>query len=77
MRTSALDEAIAEAERFLQRARDLRIKATSSLDPVMKLAGNGKVDAGLYQWPIQQGAVRRASMDLTRSLARLRRRADY
>ena len=74
MKTLALDESIAEAERFLKRARALRDLARASKDPVMKLADQGHVDAWLYQWPAQQGAVKRASMDLTRSLARLRAR---
>ena len=75
MRTTALDEAIAEAERFLKRARELRLKATGTADPVMKLAGV-RVSDYLYGWPAEQGAVRRASMDLTRSLARLRARPE-
>ena len=73
MRTSALENAMAEARRFLARAEELRDLARASKDPVMELADQGHVDAGLYDWPAQQGAVRRASMDLTRALARLRR----
>lgn len=73
MRSTALDEAIAEAVRFLERAHVLRAALKDDRDPVMKLADQGKVDVGLYSWPAEQGAVRRASMDLTRSLARLRR----
>lgn len=76
MRTTALDAAIAEAERFLARANKLRALAKDSRDPVLKLAGQGHVDAGLYNWPKEQGAMRRASMDLTRAMADLRRRGD-
>lgn len=70
MNTGALAVAIQEAERFLDRAKALRSAHQARLDPVRKLAA--PAPQGLYDHPIEQGAVRRASMDLTRSLARLR-----
>jgi len=71
--------AIAEAERFLARARKLdaahrQANQPGRIDPVLKLSGNrSPLPQGLYDNPKQQGAVRRASMDLTRALADLRR----
>jgi hypothetical protein len=54
-RTVALRAAVAEAERFLKRAREALADDTPTL------------------WPsIQRAAARRASMDLTRALARWR-----
>lgn len=53
-------EAIEESVRFTERARVLLA--------ITKLS---KCDC-LYNNPKEQGAVRRASMDLTRSLAKLR-----
>lgn len=51
-----LKQAVKEAKRFLKRAKVLR-KA---------------VEESTYPFPKEQGAVRRSSMDLTRSLAELR-----
>lgn len=53
-----LQEAKAEALRFLRRVRELEAVA-----PFMQRYGGGQLT----------GAVRRASMDLTRALAKLRR----
>lgn len=58
MRKQDLEAAIVEAERFLARARDL---LESPLDKYGHLP------------PVKTAAVRRASMDLTRSLPPLRR----
>lgn len=58
MRTSALDDAIAEARRFLERASALKVRLRNDAD-------------GIH--PKETGALRRSSMDLTRALADLRR----
>lgn len=79
MNHSELKTAITEAERFLARARALDAKHRQDhpgqrADPVMKLAtGGAPLPEGLYTHPKHQGAVRRASMDLTRALAELRK----
>lgn len=64
MNQQTLATAIAEAERFLRAAKDCR--------------ANGEKHTGLHHtWvtypPKQSGAAKRASMDLTRALADLRR----
>jgi len=62
MKRENLSMAIQEAERFLKRAQDL-----------MDASENEKYRyETLYSNPIEQGAVRRSSMDLTRALSRLR-----
>ena len=67
-----LDVAIEEAERFLKKAKDLR-DLTINDEKRIKTAK----EKGEYYWgsnnPKESGAVRRASMDLTRALANLRR----
>jgi hypothetical protein len=67
-----LDIAIEEAERFLKKAKSLR-DLTISDEKRIKMAK----EKGDYYWvssnPKESGAVRRASMDLTRALADLRR----
>ena len=60
MRPDALDEAIAEARRFLERAS------------AVKQAWRAHGDLST-QNPKETGALRRSSMDLTRALADLRR----
>jgi len=52
--------AIKESQRFQQRAREL-------------LHINGNAEISSYQYPRESGACRRASMDLTRALADMRR----
>lgn len=66
MKLSALTTAIAEAERFLERAKRLRdtARADSDWPPQIDFTGHH---------PKESGATRRASMDLTRALADLRR----
>lgn len=60
MKIENLKEAIEEAQRFLKRAEDLRKKTS-------------KESAYVYGgFPKESGSVKRASMDLTRSLAKLR-----
>lgn len=54
-----IEEAVREAHRFIKRAEEL-LSATSA-------------DQGLYDFPVESGATRRASMDLTRALAAMRK----
>ena len=68
MHTAELKAAIIEAERFIQRGRALL--GAVAADPVMKVSGASHY-IGVH--PKEQGAVSRASMDLTRALADLRR----
>ena len=68
MKIQHLNTAIAEAERFLERAKAAKAAhqwITSSPDAT-------SLD---YSNPRENGALRRASMDLTRALAELRGRA--
>lgn len=64
MKLTNLEFSIEEAKRFLQRATELQ--AAHNRPDREYLDGN----------PIEQGAVRRASMDLTRSLSKLRNERD-
>ena len=57
MISEAVDKAIAEAKRFIEKASEL------------KLVSAGKTG---YSFPKESGATMRASMDLTRALADLR-----
>jgi len=66
MNLKQLTETIAEANRFIKRAETLR-------DYHLNMHLGRDVPHGLYQNPREQGAVRRASMDLTRALADLRK----
>jgi hypothetical protein len=61
MRRSTLVEAIAEAGRFIHKA-----------DTLLKASADHKNPSGMYNWPVEQGSVKRSSMDLTRKLAELR-----
>jgi hypothetical protein len=67
MNYDVLQTAIAEAERFVERARLLSALYRKNLKqpPATPL---------IYDYPREQGMVRRASMDLTRALADLRNR---
>lgn len=71
MSASKLEETIAEAERFITKARQLHAKQKQHEKDV------ANDELKYWQWahvsPKDTGAVRRASMDLTRSLADLRR----
>jgi len=62
VRLDAIDEAVTEAQRFLHRAREVRKRLQSC--------------PGWQPLP-QWAATKRASMDLTRSLARLRRTGPW
>lgn len=61
MRIEQIDRAEAEAKRFLERGAELRKKHARDIQKGYPVAGTS-----------QSGAVRRASMDLTRALADLR-----
>lgn len=64
MNRDKLKIAIAEAERFLERAK--------TLPPIRKYPhGLNEYDDSYF--PKEQGAIRRSSMDLTRALADLRK----
>lgn len=63
-------QAVAEADRFIARVRELLDQQVPTY--------RGPNDYPEVPWqahgaPAQQGAVRRASLDLTRSLARMRK----
>ena len=60
MKKITLDEAVFEARRFIYRAEALR------------KANMGEKSLWFYDNPKEQGAVKRASLDLTRKLADLR-----
>jgi hypothetical protein len=55
-----LKTAVEEAERFIKRAEALQAVAKHDRQ-------------AMYDCPLEQGAIKRASMDLTRALADLRR----
>jgi len=66
MKKSVLDHAVKEAFRFLEAAKAVENNCT-----IRSLGGT----AGYVESLRHTGAVKRASMDLTRALADLRRRA--
>ena len=66
-----LDGAIKEAERFLVRAKSLK----SMMEEYKRIESEFDCDYP-FNSPKEQGAVNRASMDLTRALADLRRRGE-
>lgn len=66
MNYETLLTAIAEAERFLERAKTLAKSHKSGTT-------SGTPSAYIYSLPKEQGLAKRASMDLTRALADLRR----
>jgi hypothetical protein len=65
----ALTEAVVEAQRFIQRAEEARdaVKTHEYIGPDMRPGWWTEQDGVTY------AAAKRASMDLTRALARLRR----
>ena len=67
MNRDKLAAAVAEAERFIKRAKALP-KPTS-----YDIPGSAHNPFTHDNFPKEQGAIRRASMDLTRALADLRR----
>ena len=62
MKTMAIKTAKAEAKRFLDRVREYEVRTSTITSH----------DASMYA-PAQSGALRRASLDLTRALAAMRR----
>ena len=70
MENANIDRAIAEAKRFLERAKDLR-EATRCPDGSYEY--EGKIHKTYPLAPKEHGALRRASLDLTRALAEMRR----
>lgn len=75
MTTKQLRETIAEAERFLRKAKALREDMIARENDCRARESAGEREAwwNLAPSPRDTGAARRASMDLTRSLADLRR----
>lgn len=70
MNLNKLNNSIEEAERFLEKAKILK----SELKNTYEIEGyNGRKIQCTPSCPKESGAVRRASMDLTRSLAELRK----
>ena len=67
MKIHRLEEAIQEARRFLDRADDA-LAATHE-----EQKRTDRMCSDLESNPIENGALRRSSMDLTRSLAALRK----
>lgn len=64
MNLAGIEKCLAEIERFEARAKTLQGLVRSGEKPEPRWT--------LYDWPREQGALRRASMDLTRALADLR-----
>jgi hypothetical protein len=66
-----IEAALAEAKRFETRATEMlrRMKEYENK--------NGSAPPESGWWPMESGALKRASLDLTRSLAKMRRRAGY
>lgn len=66
-----IEAALVEAVRFELRADEMLRR--------MKEYENKEVSAPPESgyWPMESGALKRASLDLTRSLAKMRRRANY
>lgn len=62
-----LETAVAEAKRFLERVEALKRESGGDPRSVLALTGH------YYSYQKQTAAVRRASMDLTRALAELRK----
>ena len=66
-----IEAALTEAVRFELRAKEmLRL-----MQEYEAKKGNNAPESGW--WPMESGALKRASLDLTRSLAKMRRRAGY
>lgn len=73
MKIDDINLAIAEAERFIERAVTLRSKLVADDARVQALRDTDpKSWAYHYSFPKENGAVRRASIDLIRALAKMR-----
>ena len=66
-----IEAALVEAVRFELRADEMlrRMKEYENKE------GSAPPESGY--WPMESGALKRASLDLTRALAKMRRRAGY
>jgi hypothetical protein len=74
-----LEEAETECERFLSRVKALRAAYEKQKAVAVKLNREDPSQRcyyGLSYHPLETGAIRRASLDLTRALAKLRRYAE-
>ena len=69
MDTKKLNVAIEEAERFLRKAKELQSEQKKTTTSEWA----GKIHIHVPSCPKESGAVRRASMDLTRALSALRK----
>lgn len=70
MKETTLDEAIAEAKRFIAAAEKLQVAQNEPAGTRMKRTGR-------WSTTVESGATKRASMDLTRVLAELRKPWRY
>ena len=70
MKETTLDEAIAEAKRFIEVAELLQLAQGEPAGVRVKRTGR-------WSTTVESGAVKRASMDLTRKLAEVRRPWQY
>lgn len=62
---------VSEAKRFIARADEV----LALMQVYQERKDKSAPDSGY--WPMQSGALKRASLDLTRSLAKMRRRAGW
>ena len=73
MKVDDISLAIAEAERFIERAVALRSKLVADDDRVRLLRETNPAGwAYHFAFPKESGAARRASLGLTRALAKMR-----
>lgn len=80
MKEASIKRAVEEAKRFIERAEAWEAAAQESVAQYKKQEGHVIHDATDYRYkmdcqnlPREQGALKRASMDLTRALAELRK----
>lgn len=66
-----IEAALAEAKRFEERANEMLRLMQEYEDK----KGHTPPESGW--WPMESGALKRASLDLTRALAKMRRRAGW
>ena len=71
MTKNDIEAALTEAKRFEERADEMlrRMKEYENKE------GSAPPESGY--WPVVSGALKRASLDLTRALAKMRQRAGY
>lgn len=73
MNIKKLNVVIAETEVFLRKAKHLRTTLTLDETDVRNRKARGEVHVFTQSFPKESGATRRASLDLTRALAELRK----